>query len=322
MTSKGALLACLGSIMGLALLLGGCGGGSSEPEDGAESDATVSATEEIASGPVTDVELQLGTFEHVVGESRFGFVLLDQEGKEITEAVVNARFFKVEGTQGRLRTEGEVTFIAIGLEDVAGHEHQEGGGEEELSITGFWVGRPTFDEAGTWGVQAQVELPDGQSFEKEVSFEVTADSTAPVVGEAAPKTRNVLASEVDDIAKVDTANPPDAFHDVRIADAIDAGRPLVVLFVTPEFCTSRTCGPTLEVAQVLASEYEDQVDFVHVEIWEDFQAQKQRPELAEWGLHNEPWVFLVDQDGNIAERFNSLLTLPELEQALEEMLAA
>jgi len=278
-----------------------------------------SAVEEEASGEspaqaVIDLALRLGTFEHVVGENRFGFVLLDQGEREIREGEVTARFFKVEGTEGTLRSQAPAEFIPIGVE--------EAGDEEQLNITGFWVVRPTFDAAGTWGIQTDLELPGGKRLQKQVSFEVLADSPAPMVGEPAPRTRNVLASEASDIKQVDTADPPDAFHDVRIADAIAAGRPLVVLFVTPEFCTSRTCGPTLEVAQLVAPEYEGRVDFVHVEIWSDFAAQKPRPEVTEWGLQNEPWVFLVDGQGNIAERFNSLLTVSELREGLDRMLAA
>ena len=50
-----------------------------------------------------------------------------------------------------------------------------------------------------------------------------------------------------------------------MADALAAGRPFVLVFATPLFCSSRTCGPTLDNVKGIAAPYKDRIDFIHVE---------------------------------------------------------
>jgi hypothetical protein len=44
-----------------------------------------------------------------------------------------------------------------------------------------------------------------------------------------------------------------------------------------------------------------------------------RPQVAtadEWGLKTEPWLFIVDEDGKLASRFEGGLTIDEVEPAV------
>ncbi|MBK9344690.1 MAG: hypothetical protein IPN07_17030 [Dehalococcoidia bacterium] len=76
-------------------------------------------------------------------------------------------------------------------------------------------------------------------------------------------------------------------------------------FLTPAiFCTSRFCGPVNEEAEVLRERYKDQVDFVQIEIWRDFNKQLMKPTVKGvviWpdGSLREPIVHLVDKKGVI-----------------------
>ena len=45
------------------------------------------------------------------------------------------------------------------------------------------------------------------------------------------------------------------------------------------------------------------------------------PADQSWGLSTEPWVFIVDKDGNIAARFESAFSEQELEDALKTVLS-
>ncbi len=41
----------------------------------------------------------------------------------------------------------------------------------------------------------------------------------------------------------------------------------------------------------------------------------------EWGLPSEPWVFLVDKAGNIAAKFEAVVSQAEIESALQAALS-
>jgi hypothetical protein len=116
-------------------------------------------------------------------------------------------------------------------------------------------------------------------------------------------------------------------HQTSIADAIEAGRPVVVLFATPVYCVSRFCGPITEEVAALAQDYEDRAAFVHVEVWEDFESQTLSEAAVEWlqapdGSATEPWTFLIGADGTITQRWGNVLDIAELESLLEDLPAA
>ncbi len=46
------------------------------------------------------------------------------------------------------------------------------------------------------------------------------------------------------------------------------------------------------------------------------------PFTAKWSLRSEPWVFLVDGAGNVAARFEAVVTINELTEALTPLLDA
>jgi hypothetical protein len=107
-----------------------------------------------------------------------------------------------------------------------------------------------------------------------------------------------------------------------IADVLGKGRPLVVQFSTPAFCTSRFCGPVLEVLLTQVPAYQDRFDFIHIEVWQDFQLQKYRPANLEWKLPTEPYTFLMDGQGRVVGKIEAVFTEEELHNALERLATA
>jgi peroxiredoxin len=73
----------------------------------------------------------------------------------------------------------------------------------------------------------------------------------------------------------------------------------------------------------IAEQYEDRADFVHVEVWKDFDAQELNEGAAEWIQTaqggNEPWTFLIDEEGRIAARWDNVLDADDLIDHLEEL---
>ena len=109
-------------------------------------------------------------------------------------------------------------------------------------------------------------------------------------------------------------------HQTRIADATAQGKPQVIVFATPKFCTSRVCGPVVDVVRTLLPAYGKQVVFIHQEIWQGSSPQKFSPTVEEWNLRSEPWIFVVDGQGIIHAKFEGLTTRRELEAAVRHML--
>jgi hypothetical protein len=141
------------------------------------------------------------------------------------------------------------------------------------------------------------------------------------VGSPAPKSRNLVAGDVKDLRQIDTSSRPDPrLHQVRIADAIAMGKPQLIVFATPQFCTSRMCGPVVDIVRTLLPVYGKQVAFTHQEIWQDFAEKKVFPTVVEWRLQSEPWIFVVDGQGIIRAKFEGLITERELETALQNVL--
>ena len=111
---------------------------------------------------------------------------------------------------------------------------------------------------------------------------------------------------------------------MTIAEAVDSGRPSIVVFATPAYCTTSTCGPQLRVVKQLMRDYAGSVNFIHVEVWDnpheidgDLSKGRLSPVLAEWGLETEPWTFILDREGVVAARFEGFVTDEELWASLE-----
>jgi hypothetical protein len=90
------------------------------------------------------------------------------------------------------------------------------------------------------------------------------------------------------------------------------------VFATPEFCTSRTCGPVVDVVDAVRKRFVGSgVRFIHVEIYRDNEPTKGFNRwVREWHLPTEPWVFLVGRDGRIKDKFEGSVSTHELTAAV------
>src|SRR4029079_16299050 len=111
-----------------------------------------------------------------------------------------------------------------------------------LGNKGVYVARVDFAKAGAWGVESVVERPDNTSRTMRTRFEVKQQCVTPAVGSPAPRSVQKLMKDVSDARQVCTASPACAFHDLTVADAVASGKPSLLLFATPAYCTSAVCG--------------------------------------------------------------------------------
>lgn len=311
----------------LAVVATACSGTTSdERSDPLASEAAESLT------PNTRLAAAIASFDLTVGEDRRLLIgLFGPEQGVIGGGEIEVRVGALTSDEVVLSAPMTATFLPV-----PGSEPEVG--DSPGVITGAGAGvyqvEVDFDQPGNWGAQVTLEL-DGESVTATAAFPVAAESTLPQVGDPAPRVDNPVIGDpgVDPIAIDSRAQgddptvPAPELHDERITDLLDAGRPFVVVISTPVYCVSRFCGPITDHVAELDATYADRAAFVHLEVWQDFEAQALNPFVEPWILDpqtggNEPWVFLVGADGVIQQRWDNVLDADELAALLEALPAA
>jgi hypothetical protein len=258
---------------------------------------------------------------HVVGQERFAVGLVDMETGPIEDGAVDLLFFTLAGNQGTLTETLPAPFMAYGLSESHGEDHAGDAADSGSEITGVYVARPTFDAPGAWGVVARLTLPDGTVRAGQADFAVEADTEVPGPGDSAIPSQTLVAASPEEATTICTADPVDDMHGLSLDEALANGKPTVVLFATPALCSSRTCGPSLEATQELKRRYGDRANFVHVEIFPERDYAKPVAAIEEWHLPSEPWLFLIDEQGIVVERYEGGIGLTELDPAVAQLVA-
>ena len=180
-----------------------------------------------------------------------------------------------------------------------------------------------------------MDLADGSTARERIRFGVHAAGSTPAIGEAAPRSDSPTAATLGEVRLISTdAHPYPAAYELTVAEAVSSGRPALVFFATPAFCQTGFCGPTVELVKGVAIEHEDEVAFVNVEPYElditenglqprlDENGQLQPvPAALEYGIPVEPYLFIVDDDGNVFARFEGIVGGDELRAAIGDVLA-
>jgi hypothetical protein len=270
------------------------------------------------------LQLLITTAELVVGQNRFAFGLLEG-GRLLEGANVVVRLYAMEANEAQLTTETKAVYLPVeGIDrKERGHRHADGTRHEHRSgagVRGLYVAQVTFARPGPWGIEVVTSQANGSETTRTKVMVLDSPRT-PSLGSSAPRSHNFIAGDVRDLREIDTSERPDPrLHRVRIAAAIKQRKPQVIVFATPQFCTTRMCGLVVEIVRKLLPAYGSRVVFKHQEIWQDFTRRKLFPTVEEWGLHSEPWVFMVDGQGIIRAKFEGLVTVDELRAALQQML--
>ena len=176
-----------------------------------------------------------------------------------------------------------------------------------------------FGDAGFWSVTVHAVIGGAAPVETTAAFEVADIHRIVNTGDPAPRTENLLPGDpdapvkaVDSRAEEDGTVPDSVLHELTVADAIGTGKPTVVVVSTPVFCVSRFCGPITDSVQAMAPRYEGKANFVHIEVWRDFEGNALNRGAAEWIYPDEdvdpsePWVFLVDGNGTVLQRWDNV----------------
>ncbi|HEY8239733.1 MAG TPA: hypothetical protein VIF63_09890 [Candidatus Limnocylindrales bacterium] len=196
---------------------------------------------------------------------------------------------------------------------------------------GIYVANVAFPESGVYGAEFVTAVGGGEPEKVRLTFDVQPTSPVVKVGDKAPASKTPTAADVGgDISHLSTDPKPDpTFYETSVDQALAKHEPFVLVFATPKFCTSATCGPTLDHVKPFAARYPT-VTFINVEPYQlklvdgvlqpvldaDLRLQA-APVTDDWHLVNEPTVYVVDRTGIVRANFELIFSEAELTTALD-----
>ena len=182
-------------------------------------------------------------------------------------------------------------------------------------VTRIYVAHLRIPRPGRYWLVAQ---PVGAKMQALGELDVAARSRSVAVGAKAPR------SDTPTLATAPAARSRRAGRrtcrccTTRSRRSLAAHRPFVVTFATPKFCTSRTCGPVVDVVEAVRRQFASRgIRFIHVEVYKDNDPTRGYNRwMRQWGLASEPWVFLVGRDGRVKAKFEGSVSAAELAAAI------
>ena len=253
-----------------------------------------------------------------VGPNRVAFGVVDREGMPVrpAEAQVKASLLDPETKTSEVRS----TSVA--------HFQQWPIGTQGVLTTQLFLDKPGF-----WQLNVEATAADGSDVEARGAFQVKANSDTPTVGQPAPRSVTLTLDSLEDLSDLTTissaAAPDPDLYQMSVDAALDTGKPLILVFSTPAFCVSATCGPQVAIISQIKEKYQDMANFIHVEVFENpHLIEGGRPvgdtvaAVAEWNLPTEPWTFVIDGEGLVRAKFEQFTTKKEIEPALVDLFDA
>ena len=176
------------------------------------------------------------------------------------------------------------------------------------------------DRDGNWDLVAMFRAANGYTASLIPTIKVGGSKDIPAVGQRPPRIHTPnRRRRRRRRGQIDTRSPHDDMHKVDFADVLGK-QPVVLLYATPALCQSRVCGPVVDVAEQVEHEAGDGVDFIHMEVYNNNNASDGiRPQMQEFGLHTEPWLFVIDRKGIVRTRIQGAFDASELEQAVRQV---
>ena len=269
--------------------------------------AKISPTDQYVVSPAGKVFVQ--------GHNRFAFGVFTVDGDPVTDADV--AIYAAPGANGK--AQGPFPARVESLETEPAFTAQTTSDDPDAAKA-VYVTDISFDQPGEWRLVAAIKDDSGKFVGTLLpSINVSEHDSIPAVGDQAPKIHTLTADDVGDIGQIDTRVPPSSMHDVDFADVVGK-KPVVLLFATPALCTSRVCGPVVDVAEQVKRETGDKAAFIYQEIYVDNDPNKgPRPQVQAYNLHSEPWLFVIGADGRIDTRIEGAFSVSELQNAVDRV---
>jgi len=260
---------------------------------------------EILKRPAPNIAVTAGASDFAVGDVRYPFLVIAEDAKPVERPAATVWVAKSRDGTPFARETAKLEPIGI-----PGRSPPAFGG-----VTRIYVMHVRIPRSGRYWLVAE---PNGAKTQALGIIDVAARSRSVALGAKAPRSDTPTLATAP-ASKITTSRPPDLLllH-TSIAQALAAHRPFVVTFATPRFCTSRTCGPVVDVMEAVRRQFASRgIDFMHVEVYKDNDPTKGYNRwMRQWGLLSEPWVFLVGSDGRVKAKFEGSVSAAELAAAV------
>lgn len=196
-----------------------------------------------------------------------------------------------------------------------------GGDQPPSEVFEIYVFRHAFDHGNIWQAELTTEGDTASA-----AFQVLETAPYPLVGQRAIASLSPTVTDNRGVSPICTRTPPCSMHEVTIADALQSAKPTVVIFGTPEFCTSRVCGPTVDIIESVKKSMGDKASFIHVEVWKNDKdavgkTGGEAPTYAQWKLDTDPITYFIAPDGLVEDRWVGPVGERETRQAVAKLLA-
>jgi hypothetical protein len=324
-------------VLGLLLLVAGCGGGNKNRNDPVQSlpndtkirEAVQNASlpgkaefpqpggktlEQLANTLQAGPSLAMASSVFTVGDNRMAFGVLTKDGVPIYgQTAVYVAPTPNDPAEGPFVAPADV------LLTLPRYRSKQAALTTDPFYAVYGADIPLAKD-GKYAVLTATKSADGKLVGAPGQIDVLKKSADPIpqVGQKAPKVHtDTLASAGGDVKKIDTRDPPSDMHEKDFADLVGK-EPVALLFSTPELCSSRVCGPVTDIALQMESKYGSKMKFIHQEVYVDNDVQKGlRKPLQEFHLQTEPWLFVVNKQGVITARLEGSIGVREFENAVK-----
>jgi hypothetical protein len=351
-TSRVASLA--GLLLCAPLLLAGCGGSSSTATSQSKGAPAAKAFPSAAGkslyqvmsqakgGPSTLVLTPTGQVFYP-GESRFGFGVFTRSARQqVTDAQIALYIAKApppgslpkpkangapagKGPLARLsaalggKAHGPYTAKIESLATEPAFRSQTTANDPDAGKV-VYTTHINFPSDGEWRIGALIKEGDQLTATLLPSAVVGRFKGIPKVGQRPPDIHTPTPQSVGgDLSKLTTRIPPETMNKADFHDVLGK-KPIVLLFATPQFCESRTCGPVVDIGAQVQREFGDKAEFIHMEIYNDNNPSKGvRPQVRAFNLPSEPWAFVIDRNGVIRTEIEGAFDVQELTDAVRQV---
>lgn len=273
------------------------------PTESAQAVATKPEISAESPSEVSDIQAMVGSNDFPAGTPRVPLLLFSGAQKVSDAKTVVVTAFDLSQDPPKAGWQGEATNYS------------------DYSVP-YWVVYPELPSVGTWGLLTEIVKKDGSKTTSQLVIEVTEASSVPKIGSRPPASKNRTVASEPDLAKLTTSSKPNpAFYQTTIAEAMQNGKPSIIVFATPGYCQTAMCSPVLSSAEEVQAEFAARANFIHIEVF-----KKPPPNavvddtMVEWQLESEPWTFVLDDKGVIAAHFSGPVSPRELRVAVEDVL--
>ena len=279
-----------------AALTAGCGGSHG---------STGTTLDSILKRPGPNIGVTAGAGDLSVGLVRFPFLVIANNAKPVERPAATVWVARSRDGAPFARVTAKLEPIGI-----PGRSEPAFGGVQRIYVMRVRIPGP-----GRYWLVAQ---PVGVKLQALGALDVSARSRSVAVGAPAPRSDTPTLATAP-ATRITTSRPPDLpLLRYSVAGSLAAHKPFVVTFATPKFCTSRTCGPVVDVVEAARRRFAARgIRFIHVEVFQDNNPTRGYNRwMLQWGLRSEPWVFLVGRDGRVKAKFEGSVSEAELAAAI------